>query len=278
MTELILKYKPYKWVEEHYEEDEEGSHLIPEHFEGVDGVDWDLIQEVQNQFDKVINYENYASCDFKIYWDNFKTRYKEIMNVDLNENDLLRFQQKTKEIYDNQFNKHITNYYFYVLEEDIIKAWNNSLSDNIIIELCKIGNDNRKGYISVSEIDISSIDPISVQDVKNYTLRYHEIEWINQDIKPRITKINISAPMGTMFFLNGVFRPLYISNWMNPLAPNALYGVFNLDTNNIMPITRVFFPKEAAPIFNYNNTILNITQEQMKNLEIIVTVYYEEDI
>lgn len=270
MTELILKYKPYKW--------ENGQ------FKGEDGQDWNLIEEVQNQFDKIINYDNYASCTFESYWDNFKERYKDLKNENLNETDLTLFQQTSKELYDIQFSEHKTNYYFYVLEKNIINAWNEKLdssrqlSNDQINELCETGNNDRNGYISISEINISSITPSDSTDIKNYSLRYHEIEWVNQDIEPRISKINISAPMGTMFFLNGVFRPLYISNWMNPLAPNVLYGVFNLDTNNIMPITRVFFPKEAAPIFNYNNTVLKITQEQMENLEIIVTVYYEEDI
>ena len=83
--------------------------------------------------------------------------------------------------------------------------------------------------------------------------------------------------MGTMFFLNGVFRPIYISNWANEYSPDVLKGIFNLDTNNIMPLTRITFPKEAAPVFKWENCEdIGVTKTDMEKTEIIVTVYYDD--
>lgn len=77
-----------------------------------------------------------------------------------------------------------------------------------------------------------------------YLLNYVEYNKKLQKIKHRIESIYISAPIGTIFYINRVLNPICITQRANS---NSYHGIYELNVDDLLRIKYITFPANAIP-------------------------------
>ena len=197
-------------------------------------------------------------------------------------------------------------YGFICLNDDFISNFLNSINNSLNISTNRtilkylfnknqylqeiIQNDNPLTSIiniqTYAETDSNYIDRdfyIGVgdhADVNNqnitYEFRYTEYKTKIKKFQCLVNKLQIFAPLGTVFYLNRALHPIYITQELQ-LGSDEKIGFYELNTENYANIYYLTFPKEAIPKdCEWNDSTHTFNINGNPNKSIIVTYYYDD--
>lgn len=128
---------------------------------------------------------------------------------------------------------------------------------------------NRDFYIGVG--DYADINNENL----TYSFRYTEFKKKTRRFQYLVNKIQIFAPLGTMFYLNRNLQPIYV-NKEYQLGQDSTIGVYELDTENYVNIHYLTFPRDAIPkIYTWNDSTQSLQESNDTEASIVVTYYYD---
>ena len=239
-----------------------------------------------------IDYSNYSTLSFNNYCNEISQRYDICLNRNSSkdflqnyfDNDFQELKNIIIQCYDNQKREEIDNY-FYVPVQNIIDILQESVSDSLIrndinfifnfnrtimsnnkgntwysdiAEFLSDGTPNPDYHTGVSYIGVTKLPEDynkSIEDTSfNYTFKYFEFNFKQEEIHKLISKIEVYGPIGTCFILNHQPHLIYITQSALPeqkvgaeTVVDIVHGLYRLDTKGQVLINSITFPKESVP-------------------------------
>ena len=256
-----------------------------------------------------IDYSNYSTLSFNNYCNEINQRYSVCLNKNNSKNFLQNncfdnnFQELKSiiiQLYNDQQNRGIDNYFYIPIQSvinvlqgktssSLIKSdinfifdFNKTIMSNdqgdtwysVVAESLNDGTPNPDYHTGVSYIGVTKLPEDynkSIEETNfNYTFKYFEFNFKQEEIHKLISKIEVYGPIGTCFILNHQPHLIYITQSALPeqkvgveTVVDIVHGLYRLDTKGQVLINSITFPKESVPS--------NSTDRQIK-----ILLYYED--
>ncbi len=272
------------------------------------GKEYDLYEIAQDQ--ELIDYDDYYHSTFESFWSDLLNRYEAYKIIKSTEEELFDdtetysfkndFQEKLLEKYrSQQENKGSNPYWCYVkmndssFYEEIAGATSGLKYDCIEFLI------NQNKYIDASNniqtygssnsnyknVDFyMGIDEFKDLNESSTIQKFHYYEFKSNPkpmvVQHKISSIRIDAPLGTVFYLNHVLNPIYVSKYANPWIIDTTKGIYTLELEDCLDLRYITFPKDAIPDYyqvdsNTGETIVD--EDKMESLGWTVSYSYDDD-
>ena len=287
---------------------------IADEYKG-NGKEYDLYEIAQDQ--ELIDYDDYYHSTFDSFWSDLLNRYEAYKIIKptanwFNDTETYsfknNFQKKLLKKYrSQQENKGSNPYWCYVKMNDSsfykeIAGATSGLKYDCIEFLI-----NQNKYIDASNkiqtygnsnpnyknVDFyMGIDEFKDLNESSTIQKFHYYEFKSNPkpmvVQHKVSSIRIDAPLGTVFYLNHVLNPVYVSKYANPWIIDTTKGVYTLDLEDYLDLRYITFPKDAIPdyyqidpdtgeaITDSSGKVI-VDQDKMKELGWTVSYQYDDD-
>lgn len=271
------------------------------------GKEYDLYEIAQDQ--ELIDYDDYYHSTFESFWNDLLKRYEAYKIVkpitdyfDDTETYSFKddFQEKLLEkYYSQQENKGANPYWCYVKMNDssfyeeiagttsgskyncikFLIDQNEYIDTSNNIQTYESSDSNYKNvdfYMGVDEFqDLNEAS--TIQKFHYYEFKSNPKPMV---VQHKISSIRIDAPLGTVFYLNHVLNPIYVSKYTNPWIIDTTKGVYTLELEDYLDLRYITFPKDAIPSYyqiDSNTGEIIVDQDKMEELGWTVSYQYDDD-